>query len=1078
MTEEEISILEQKNAKIDVLIDEEKYSKIDEEIKYTIDLSKCFDEQFCTKDAEDAWLEVLTIANPALKLLNVEKSNEDWMRLFYAKLLRSKIQQRGTDCYFSRLDQLVNYLEKYIPNPHENKKKAKLAVLYLLELSAASLTYESLGFSERARRILDERINPNANEVDKCFSWFYELLIRYNNGIAHLHLSNYREAVLEFNGIIFEIKKLKDSGDNKDKSDFYRRRNGDSLLFFSSIVRRAEIQLIQQLAYHALKTLSKYSGSLDKQKYRHTGHVADLIRIQAYQLLGELKEAGTLIKKLWEDLFGEKQNFPYFNKKDQMISAKAFETYMFPGTEQQNIKGRLMSLSIDQHLNCLRRQKEIILQEETETKVKHEKLSKWINNHVNYLEDLGRKSFVSYFSAVEFEEYGRQGYWEQVTDFLGWLAEINKLKNLEVNTTDRVRKLTTFCFELVGIIKGKKLIEYLFEKSPREVEEKKWDCRWCTPKGVDLIGLQPNHYDNFTRNMIKVLDTKLLNIKDDQYEEFIKRLLHVEERRYDLRIKDLELRYKSNGVTGALPPIIGNSKEYCWRDISPEKRIEFKLLPCELNSEQRNKLEAPITQEDDLQNHPHKRYEQVMQNWDDHFLSHLESPSLHERQEPGLYFLGLQRWNSSSPAEGYSLGGGYLIYRLDRDHRISYGIAIDPGFDFIRNLFHMGFSLNDIDIIIISHAHIDHIRDFESIVTLLLELKKRKDMNRKVHVILTLGTYKRLEYIIENSQLRMHIEPYIIDIDREIEIDYFEDLPNDKVSFCFQPASNTVNRLKPIIIRDKSSGDSCEVKISPTRAYHDDYTQYSDSFGFLINIHRNGENEVSIGYTGDTKWVYKEIIDPIKGERINKVDRKIKDIVKQYENCDTIIVHLGSLINKNKEDDRYNFLKYWACERENECEQLVRKEGHPYLIGLLRILTSLYNESKVDKPLVFVSEFGEELRGKIRVDLVQRLVKVYGNKMNILPMDVGINVQLQQDDTSKHSTQLSTERKILCVQCERLLPLGEARFEHYGQDEAIYCVCKTCLVGTPLDVLQNRLRQLYEVGYELHASKRKLQNQY
>ena len=186
-------------------------------------------------------------------------------------------------------------------------------------------------------------------------------------------------------------------------------------------------------------------------------------------------------------------------------------------------------------------------------------------------------------------------------------------------------------------------------------------------------------------------------------------------------------------------------------------------------------------------------------------------------------------------------------------------------------------------------------------------------------------------------------------------------------------------------------------------------------------------------------------------------------------------MHLGSLINK--EDGRYNFLKYWACERENECEKLVRKEGHPYLIGLLRILTSLYNESKVDKPLVFVSEFGEELRGKLRVDLVQRLVKVYGNKMNILPMDVGINVQLQQDDTSNYSTQLSTERKILCVQCERLLPLGEARFEHYGQDEAIYCVCKTCLVGTPLDVLQNRLRQLYEVGYELHAAKRKLQNQ-
>ena len=216
------------------------------------------------------------------------------------------------------------------------------------------------------------------------------------------------------------------------------------------------------------------------------------------------------------------------------------------------------------------------------------------------------------------------------------------------------------------------------------------------------------------------------------------------------------------------------------------------------------------------------------------------------------------------------------IVRFAVDKKVSYGIAIDPGFDFIRNLFHMGFSLNDIDIVLISHAHIDHIRDFESIVTLLFELAKRKKQYRKVHVILTLGIYKRLKYIIENPNLRMHIEPYIIDIDREIETSYFENLSDEKYSFRFELVEDGVSRLKPII---SGEGD-CKIRISPTRAYHDDHSGYSDSFGFLIDVRLPGENnDMTIGYTGDTKWIYSEVKDPIMNDRISEQPRDIEDII-------------------------------------------------------------------------------------------------------------------------------------------------------------------------------------------------------
>ena len=324
----------------------------------------------------------------------------------------------------------------------------------------------------------------------------------------------------------------------------------------------------------------------------------------------------------------------------------------------------------------------------------------------------------------------------------------------------------------------------------------------------------------------------------------------------------------------------------------------------------------------------------------------------------------------------------------------------------------------------------------------------------------------------------MHIEPYIIDIDREIETDYFENLPFDDSTnkidssfhFKLQPG-NSISRFQAIV----RPNNDYTIRVRPTRAYHDDNTGDSDSFGFLIDVRGNGENkDLIIGYTGDTKWIYSlpEVEDPIKRNRANNKG-EIKDIVEQYKSCDTLIIHIGSLIERK--DSKYCFLDYNQCNEDcpnTPCEDLVCGKEHPYLIGLLRMLSSLYKSDESNVPLVLLSEFGEELRGKIRVDLVERLIKVYGDKINLLPMDVGINIQLKCESKAEKSGSSMLEKKILCVQCNRLVPIGEAGFEHYGPDEAIYCVCRTCLKGTPFDVLQNRLRQLYEVGYELHPAKR------
>jgi hypothetical protein len=155
-----------------------------------------------------------------------------------------------------------------------------------------------------------------------------------------------------------------------------------------------------------------------------------------------------------------------------------------------------------------------------------------------------------------------------------------------------------------------------------------------------------------------------------------------------------------------------------------------------------------------------------------------KQPGGHRR---GLHLAGLQRWNSSSPAQGRWTGRGYLLYHTDKYGTVDLGIAIDPGFDFVRNLFHGEFSISNIDIVLIGHSHVHHVRDFEAIVQMLTDLKKLGNKREKcVHVMLSLGVHERLKHIIEDPFYRYHVEAYIVDVLREIERGYFENLSRSR----------------------------------------------------------------------------------------------------------------------------------------------------------------------------------------------------------------------------------------------------------------------------------------------------------
>ncbi len=87
----------------------------------------------------------------------------------------------------------------------------------------------------------------------------------------------------------------------------------------------------------------------------------------------------------------------------------------------------------------------------------------------------------------------------------------------------------------------------------------------------------------------------------------------------------------------------------------------------------------------------------------------------------------LRRWNSFTPALADTLnpskGGGYFLLFKKEEERL--GIVIDPGYDFLDNFFSQGFSITDIDTVVISHCHPDHTNDFPSLLSLFHERNKK-----------------------------------------------------------------------------------------------------------------------------------------------------------------------------------------------------------------------------------------------------------------------------------------------------------------------------------------------------------------
>jgi tetratricopeptide (TPR) repeat protein len=201
----------------------------------------------------------------------------------------------------------------------------------------------------------------------------------------------------------------------------------------------------------------------------------------------------------------------------------------------------------------------------------------------------------------------------------------------------------------------------------------------------------------------------------------------------------------------------------------------------------------------------------------------------------------LRRWNSFTPKipnrEDGKNGGGYFLVWGGK------GVVIDPGFDFMDNFDRAGFSLRDIDAVILTHAHTDHTADFEALLCLKHEERERLGEEVKVDLFMNLGSLHKFIGWISR-----------LDVVRNLV------------------ALNPGDVLKP---------QGYEWTLKPTDARHSDVIG-DKCLGLVFELGQASGTPLRLGITSDTGWSSR--------------------IQSQYRGCKVLCVHLGS-IGQNEFDE-------------------------------------------------------------------------------------------------------------------------------------------------------------------------------
>jgi|GEM_PF-995777 len=1079
--------MERLNIEFDILIDAEEYEKLYKSIILEDAASKGIKNFFAdngshiySNDDEDL---ASLLEKPETIVESYKRENKDdteipfnpddkneWDPLFLAKYLRAKILDKGTDNYTKYLDDLVTYLQRKLPylSP-KTTKESILQSLYFQELSACGKPgREALGFAIQAYDLLGNKNDVSIKEDKSHYNLeLYKLCAKYNQGIGYSHSNQHEEATSVFDEIIRRFSSEKDDL-FKNKADPKDKGLWRHFLYYPTILSKAELLEDFQFSYHTIATVEELKEELKEQNETVTGNDEDGPKLSlenifqihnecmwknqlikealAYRDMGRLKEAKD---KILELLFGEDCNNIYLNKikecseeiEEYLKEIKIFFDSVEEEIKKKNIKSKTLGLLFDYFLSELEQNH---VEESDSGRFKNVSIE-LISQLKNQLPGTKTSNDSNAFKLFD-NKQDRTSYYQQSARFLKILSDRLKKTEGEKERKEYFEKIRKLYEELK---------EYLLPDSKDFSEEN---------YRLNLKDLGKYDYNRYTESMEKfyrnLTSCGFTNYSGDE-KKLLEDLNNFERQKSMLyKFKELERQQRINQIN-QLKNIYSACRHFpscnnCFDGLN-KNAFDGVLKCCSPTccSHGKNESNTKLIAED---------YENIMARENERFLDYLKHKSNHPvyhclkgKVHRSFHFMGLQRWNSQTPTLTLSQGGGYLLYEQDENGDVILGIAIDPGFDFVDNLFHMGFTLNDIDFILLSHAHLDHIRDFEPIISSLLDLHKRnKGAKKKIHAVMTWGVYDKLKHVITSPSLREFLaDTYIVDINKDIK----PEKKPEGISFRFTKDEDE-KKFTSIISDDHDRSKYIEIK--PTYAYHNDFSEISDSYGYIVDFYGNEGNNnnvgnepiFSFGYTGDTKWH--------------------DSIPESYKGCDGVCIHIGALIES--ENGKKNKFEHY---KGPQCDALIEKKQHPYLFGLLRYLKKIQEHNSVNKnKLLLISEFGEELKGSIRIDFIRRLNELLKNGSEspvCLPVDIGLNVVLASQIENKESKNKKWERehKVWCYGCEKFVDrreVGYRHFSHGNNDEALFYFCNTCLKSKPENFFQNKMRLICEAGLPLEKA--------
>lgn len=416
-----------------------------------------------------------------------------------------------------------------------------------------------------------------------------------------------------------------------------------------------------------------------------------------------------------------------------------------------------------------------------------------------------------------------------------------------------------------------------------------------------------------------------------------------------------------------------------------------------------------------------------------------------------LEFICLRRYSSffpflPRPSAFNILGGGYFV-RLHNSGRKGteeskihpFGIVIDPGSDFVENLYRSGFSLEDIDMIIVSHSHVDHQSCLEPLISLLHSrsmLGDKKFNNNNPLIIL--GN----ESITEQYKFYNEIEKYNIQVNRLSDEKY---LP-ERIEANFNLSIKAYQGHHP----DIGGRNACGIRISI-----------------------GGRGGPSLGITSDTKNVEgwddffdsDVIIAHISSVPLSQLRAQSGVCIKGKSS-----VWLKELWEDIRRSDRKEDIRlrkqlefsFWLNpEQSDNTDDLFDKiqnnyvppGHHLYLDGIINLATIFQDNKKrsISSGLFVISELHEELgtfRTKIAMGLNKHIFKSKSyepHSCKALTGDLGLELLIESPAQGKKRT------RVLCSTCDidNDATIEERYHDPYwirevcvkGEDEGIFYNC-------------------------------------